>query len=44
MWLNVLKGIKDGVPTYYRGRGDILRDYSTGLLPIEEAKAIEKAK
>ncbi len=44
MWLIVLRGIKDGVPTYYRGRGDILRNYSAGLLPIEEAKAIEKAK
>ncbi len=44
MWLNTLKGIKDGVPTYYRGRGDMLRDYSSLLLPLEEEKAIEKAK
>lgn len=44
MWLNVLTGIKEGFPTFYRGRGLILRDYSAGLLPLEEAKAIEKAK
>ncbi len=44
MWLNTLVGIKDGVPTYYRGRGDLLRDYSSLLLPLEEEKAIEKAK
>ncbi len=44
MWLNTLRGIKDGVPTSSRGRGDLVRDYSSLLLPLEEEKAIEKAK
>lgn len=40
----VTKGIVFGFPTYYRGGGQILRDYSSILPEDDEKRAVEKAE
>ncbi len=39
----VTKGIVFGFPTYYKGGGLFLRDYSSTLPPEDEKRAVEKA-
>ncbi len=43
MLSTVTQGLLFGFPTYYRGGGVILRDYSSPLPPDDEERAVEKA-
>lgn len=40
----VTQGLLFGFPTYYRGGGVILRDYSSPLPPDDEKRAVDKAE